>query len=137
MVIIYKEGLGIDSDKLDELWSAIGWKSRGSNKWKEVLSKSSYMYTAWDNRKLIGTGRIMEDGVMCMFYDIGVHPKYQRQGIGSKILQQLIKKVKDKKYVSIGLFSWEQNPANIPFYKKQGFVQKTSGMELDKYMTPE
>ena len=94
------------------------------------------MYTAWDGHKLVGTGRIMEDGIICMFYDIGVHPDYQRRGIGAKILQKLIDRVKDKKYASIGLFAWEENSANVPFYKKFGFV-KTSGMELTKFMKPE
>jgi ribosomal protein S18 acetylase RimI-like enzyme len=71
-----------------------------------------------------------------MFYDIGVHPQYHRQGVGSLIMQALIDHVKTKNYASIGLFAWEQNPANRPFYEKCGF-QHTSGMELLKYMAPE
>ena len=136
MKITYKEGVELDTQKLDILWEAIGWKARGQNKWKEVISKSSYIYTAWDGESLIGTGRILEDGIMCMFYDIGVHPNYQHKGIGSKILQKLIDQVKNKGYASIGLFAWEQNPANLPFYHKFGFV-KSSGMELTKHMKPE
>jgi ribosomal protein S18 acetylase RimI-like enzyme len=136
MLIEYREGTDIETQQLDNLWKAIGWKPRGEQKWKKVLSKSNFMYTAWDRNKLVGTGRIMEDGVMCMFYDMGVHPDYQRQGIGSRILEELIIRVKDKGYVSIGLFSWKENPVNILFYKKFGFV-KTSGMELTKHMKPE
>jgi len=79
----------------------------------------------------------MDDGIMCMLYDIGIHPDYQRQGLGSKIMERLIAQVKDKNYASIGLFAWEENPANIPFYEKFGFVRKSSGMELDKLMKPE
>ena len=94
------------------------------------------MYTAWDGSRLVATGRIMEDGMMCMFYDIGIHPDYQRQGIGARILEELIDRVKDKGYASIGLFAWEENPANIPFYEKFGFI-RTSGMELTKHMRPE
>lgn len=136
MSIEYKETLEVDPEKLDQLWSAIGWKPRGIQKWQEVLSKSSYMCSAWDNENLIGTGRILEDGIMCMFYDIGVHPDYQGQKVGSQIMERLIDQVKDKDYASIGLFAWEENPANLPFYKKFGF-EKSSGMELIKYMKPE
>ena len=136
MNITFKEGTKLETSQLDALWKAIGWKPRGKKKWKEVLSKSHFFYTAWIGKRLIGTGRIMEDGMMCMFYDIGVHPNYQRQGVGAKILKELISKVKNKKYASIGLFAWEENVANIPFYKKFEFV-KTSGMELIKYMKPE
>jgi hypothetical protein len=45
--------------------------------------------------------------------------------------------VKNKGYASIGIFVWEKNPANIPFYKKEGFVLKKTGMELEQYMKPE
>jgi len=136
MAIAYKEGTAIDPHQLDNLWKAIGWKPRGKAKWREVLSKSYFMYTAWDADKVVGAGRIVEDGIMCMFYDLGVDPDYQRTGIGSRILEELIIQVKDKGYASIGLFAWEENPANIPFYEKHGFV-RTSGMELIKHMKPE
>jgi ribosomal protein S18 acetylase RimI-like enzyme len=136
MLIEYKDTHNIDPIQLDNLWSAIGWKKRGAQKWEEVISKSSYIYSAWDKNTLVGTGRIIEDGIMCMFYDIGIHPEYQRQNIGSSILNKLIEQVKDKKYASIGLFAWKENPANLPFYKKFGFTE-SSGMELTKYMHPE
>tara|TARA_Y100000310_G_scaffold315041_1_gene365142 strand:- start:474 stop:884 length:411 start_codon:yes stop_codon:yes gene_type:complete len=136
MNIEYKEILEVAPEKLDMLWSAIGWRPRGVQKWKEVLSKSSYLCSVWDKGNLVGTGRILEDGVMCMFYDIGVHPDYQGQKIGSQIMEHLINRVKDKDYASIGLFAWEQNRVNLPFYKKFGF-EESSGIELIKYMKPE
>jgi ribosomal protein S18 acetylase RimI-like enzyme len=134
MVIKYKEGFDVPISKLDKLFKNIGWNPRGEKRWKEVLAKSSFMCTAWDGNTLVGMGRILEDGIMCMFYDIGVHSNYQRQGIGSKILNKLINKVKLKKYASIGIFSWHENPSSKLFYKKHGFIEKTTGMELDKYM---
>lgn len=135
--IVYEEGCNVQSKDLDALFHAIGWRARGAKKWDEVLSKSFYVYTAWNGNTLIGMGRIMEDGIMCMFYDICVHPNYQRRGIGTKILKKLIFKVKDKNYSSIGLFAWEQNPGTLPFYLNQGFILKKSGMELEKYMKRE
>lgn len=127
----------IGATQLNKLWNAIGWSSRDPNKWKNALSKSSFVISVWDAEKLIGLGRILEDGVMCMFYDIAVHPDYQRRGIGISIMNKLIDKVKDKRYVSIGLFTWEGNPANIQFYKKFGFEKVDTGMELEKYMLRE
>ncbi len=123
--------------QLNELFSAIGWRPRRDAKWKKVLDKSTLVLTAWDEERIIGMGRILEDGVMCMFYDIGVHPDYQGQKIGSRIMEQLIDEVKDKEFASIGLFAWEENPANIPLYEKFGFVKRAGGMELTKYMKPE
>ena len=127
----------IDTVQLDDLFRAIGWKKRGNEKWSEVLSKSFFVYSVWDNEKLVGMGRIIEDGVMCMFYDIAVHPDYQGKGIGKKVMESLINQVKDKKYASIGLFAWEENPNNIPFYEKFGFRRQSSGMELEVFMERE
>lgn len=50
---------------------------------------------------------------------------------------RLIGKVKNKGYVSIGLFAWEKNPKNIPFYNKFGFKKASTGMELEKHMIRE
>ncbi len=127
----------LDSEKLDDLFEAIGWERRGEKKWKGALAKSSYVFSVKDKSQIVGLGRITEDGVMCMFYDIGVHPAYQGKGIGKKIMENLINQVKNKKYASIGLFAWEENPNNIPFYEKFGFEKQTSGMELVKYMQRE
>ena len=127
----------IDTTQLNKLWNAIGWSSRDLNKWKNALLKSTFVISVWDAEKLIGLGRILEDGIMCMFYDIAVHPDYQRRGIGTSIMNKLIDKVKDKRYVSIGLFTWEGNPANNQFYKKFGFEKVGTGMELVKCMQRE
>ncbi|MBR9698948.1 GNAT family N-acetyltransferase [Candidatus Woesearchaeota archaeon] len=137
MTITYKDGIDVDSTQLDPLWELIGWKPRGSQKWKEILSKSSYFVTAWDGDILIGCGRILEDGIMCMFYDIAVLPDHQGKGIGSAIMKKLIGNIKGKDYASIGLWKWEENDMNQSFYEKFGFVQSTSGMELIKHMHPE
>ena len=120
----------IDTEQLDNLWNSVGWNKRGKERWKEVLSKSRYIYSLWENKVLIGFGRITEDGIMCMFYDIAVHPKYQGRGLGKQIMIHLIEKIKDKKYVSVGLFTWDGNPNNVPFYEKLGFNNVSSGMEL-------
>lgn len=126
----------IDIEKIEFLRQSVGWKRRRSDKkWKEVLSKSSFVYSVWDNKNLVGMGRILEDGVMCMFYDIVVHKDYQRKGVGKKIMKRLIKEVRNKKYTSIGLFASKENLVFLSkFYKKSGFEKINTGMELKKYM---
>jgi ribosomal protein S18 acetylase RimI-like enzyme len=127
----------IDFNQLDSLWKAVGWKLRGKKKWEEVLSKSSFVYSLWDGQRLIGFGRIIEDGIMCMFYDVAVLPEYQDKGFGKKIMEKLIDNAKGKKYASIGLFAWEGNPRNVHFYEKFGFKKVKTGMELEKHMVKE
>ena len=126
----------IDIKKLTILCKAVGW-DRNIKKWNKILARSSFVCSAWDNDKMVGFARILEDGTMCMFYDVCVLPEYQRKGIGKKIMQKLIDKVKDKGYVSIGLFAWEENPNNFFFYEKLGFEKVDTGMELVKYIVRE
>ena len=71
------------------------------------------------------------------FNGISVHQQKKKGvSIGKLVMEKLIEQVKDKSYASIGLFAWDANPRNIPFYAHFGF-EITSGMELKKYMTPE
>ena len=134
--LVLSEDKNIPVSKLNELFQKIGWE-RNPQTWPLVLEKSSFVISAWASNELIGFGRIMEDGVMCMFYDIGVDPSFQKRGVGTKIMEKLISKVKNKHYVSIGLFTWEENPSNISFYEKFGFEKVGTGMELVKYMKRE
>jgi GNAT superfamily N-acetyltransferase len=126
----------LDVVKIQDLTEAVGWGRRGDDKWQEILSKSAVVCSLWHGDRMVGFGRIVEDGTMCMLYDIAVHPELQGQGLGSQIMHALIDQVKDKGYVSIGLFAWDKNPGNIPFYKEFGFVP-SHGMELTKFMRTE
>ena len=122
--------------QIDCLRASADWpKRRSDKKWREVLSKSSFVYSIWDKDKMIGMGRILEDGIMCMFYDIVVHKDYQGKGIGKMIMKKLIDQVKDRGYTSIGLFASKENiKFLLPFYKKFGFKLIKTGMECKKYM---
>ena len=124
----------IDPKKLNELFNSIGWKHRTPAVWRRCLKSSSFVISAWEDESLVGLGRILEDGVMCMFYDLGVLPKYQNKGVGTKLMETLINRVKDKKYTSIGLFTWDKNPPLKKYYKRFGFEEVNTGMELVKYM---
>ena len=133
-LMIYSTEKNINPDKIDDLFRSIEWETRGQEKWKEILSKSSFVFSIWDEETLIGFGRIVEDGIMCMFYDVCVHKDYQNNGIGTKIMDTLIDQVKDKQYISIGLFVSEDNPRAANFYEKFGFKNVNNGMELVRYM---
>lgn len=132
----YKESTSkkVSIDKINSLRLSVGWpKRRTDRKWKEILSKSSFVYTLWDKDKLIGMGRILEDGVMCMFYDIVVDRDYQGKGLGKKIVKKMLDQVNGKKYTSIGLFT--NGKKNVEFYKKCGFEIFNVGMECKKHMS--
>lgn len=115
---------------IQKLRKDFGWRPRTKSKWKEIIQKSRFFYSVYDNEKFIGMGRIVEDGVMCMIYDVLVCEEYQKQGVGKMIMNALIDKVKNKKYTCIGLFASKEA---IKFYEKLDF-EMYYGMALTKYM---
>jgi ribosomal protein S18 acetylase RimI-like enzyme len=119
----------MDIGQIRLLRKSIGWQPRSEKIWKEVLSKSSFVYSIWDGQRLIGMGRLVEDGIMCMLYDVVVHKNYQNKGIGKMIVNKLLEQTKNKKYCSIALFT-DKDKAG--FYKKLGFKVAVVGMELNK-----
>lgn len=130
MEYIFKTIKEIDYTNLNYLTNSVGWGNRSEEKWKQILSKSTYIISAWDKNKLIGFGRIVEDGTMCMVYDIAVLPEFQSKGIGSELMKNIMKEIKKYSFDSVGLFAWDKNPQNIKFYNKFGFKQIGYGMKL-------
>ncbi|MEI6835529.1 MAG: GNAT family N-acetyltransferase [Candidatus Falkowbacteria bacterium] len=124
----------LNTEQIDSLMDSVGWTDhKGEKKWREILSKSSFVYSIYDGKKMVGFGRILEDGAMCMFYDIVVHSDYQGKGIGKMIMNNLLDFVKDKNYISVSLFAWPKNKDFLlPFYKKFGFELFETGMRLKK-----
>ncbi|MFA6194943.1 MAG: GNAT family N-acetyltransferase [Patescibacteria group bacterium] len=124
----------LTGEQINTLRASVGWcTKKDEKKWREVLDKSSFVYSVFDKGKLVGMGRIVEDGVMCMFYDIVVHKDYQGTGVGKRIMNNLLTFTKDKKYSSISLFADPNNKDFlIPFYNKFGFELFETGMRLKK-----
>lgn len=124
----------LNGEQINALRFSVGWcAKRSEEKWREILDKSSFVYSVFDRDKLVGVGRIVEDGVMCMFYDIVVHKDYQGRGIGKMIMNNLLAFTKDKKYNSISLFADPDNKEFLlPFYNKFGFELFETGMRLKK-----
>ena len=124
----------IDHAQLDALMESVGWTpGRGEKKWEEILSKSSFVYSVYDGDTLVGFGRAVDDGAMCVFYDILVHANYQGKGIGKMVTQHLLDYTKDKNFIAVSLFAWPKNKDFlIPFYRKFGFELFETAMRLKK-----
>lgn len=57
----------------------------------------------------------------CELARIGVKPAYQKQGIGTLILQNVIKTMKEKGFDGIIMLVSKNNPAALAMYDKNGF----------------
>ena len=61
---------------------------------------SATVITAWDQDKLVGLARVIDDSELVAFlHYVLVHPDYQHQGIAGKMLQMIIEKYKDYLYI--------------------------------------
>lgn len=92
----------------------------------EVSFKNSHSVVfIFDNDKLIGSGRILSDGVrQSAVYDIAVDPDYQGQRLGNEIMSRLMAATPGCNFI---LYA---SPGKEGFYKKIAFKKMKTGMIL-------
>jgi ribosomal protein S18 acetylase RimI-like enzyme len=115
----------IDARKLDNLFASVGWEPRGTNKWHEIITKSSAVISIYDNAKMIGFGRLVEDGSVASLHDGVVHPDYQQQGLFSRIHNYGLTQIAGKDYDRIMLVA---EPGTEDMYKHLGYLPATDVM---------
>ena len=93
-----------------------------------ALLGSSLVVTAWDGDRLVGTARVMTDGVYYMtLWDVIVEPAYQGQGIGTQLTEAAVAPFRDRGFSYIALFAADGKAA---FYERLGFSIHPRGMCL-------
>jgi GNAT superfamily N-acetyltransferase len=135
MSISYKNNLP-PIDKYFVLFETTGWNSEYCLTKDELslsVSNSYYTVSAYEESKLVGFGRIVSDGVIhAMIYEMIVDPDYQREGIGSNILNRLVDKCLQNNIRDIQLFCANGKKA---FYERHGFTVRDDnapGMQYKK-----
>lgn len=72
------------------LRKSVGWNTFSKEQAKNALNNSLYTVTAVENKKTATMGRLIGDGQYYMIVDVIVHPDYQKQKIGTSILNMLL-----------------------------------------------
>ncbi len=92
---------------------------------------SWYAVSAYEGGELVGFGRLVSDGVLhAMVYDMIVRPDRQGRGIGSQILERLVRRCREAGIGDVQLFCAKGKKA---FYLGNGFVERPEdapGMQL-------
>jgi GNAT superfamily N-acetyltransferase len=90
--ITIKTNIVPEQNQLWYLFCALDWHfGRTPETVKAAFDNSSYVVTAWKNEQLVGVGRAISDGLFYTgVYDVLVHPEYQRRGIGTKIMREIL-----------------------------------------------
>lgn len=56
---------------------------------QQMLDHGNILITAWDKEKLVGVSRAISDFSFCCYLsDLAVDEKYQKQGIGKKLIDE-------------------------------------------------
>ncbi|WP_198022949.1 GNAT family N-acetyltransferase [Paenibacillus zanthoxyli] len=107
------------------LVESAGWHGvteKGSEQLEKALRQSWLVVSSFEEDRLVGMGRVISDGIFQAFIcDLIILPEYQGKGIGTGILNKLLKKCKEQDILMVQLFAAAHKSE---FYKKFGFEER-------------
>lgn len=135
MNITYKETKDFTKDDLQELFLSVGWVSgQYPDRLYKALVNSPTVITAWDDEKLVGLARVIDDTELVAFmHYVLVNPDCQGMGIAGHMIEMVKEKYKDYLYISI----MPAESKNIKFYEKFGFQVMPDGAAMQICNYPE
>lgn len=118
MEIVYKDTHKFNTDELQDLFLSVKWSSgHYPEKLVKAMENFKTVYSAWDNKKLVGLICAMDDGIMNAYvHYLLVDPNYQHNGIG-KNLVNMIKETYNN-YLRIVVVAYN---SELEFYQSCGF----------------
>lgn len=118
MSITISETREIDVGQIVALYKANKWSAAEKpHELKNALLNSHSLISAWDKERLIGIGNAISDGYLVVYYPhLLVHPDYQGQGVGRKIVSKL-----QENYKGFHMQMLTADGKSVEFYKKVGF----------------
>lgn len=114
----------ITVDEFVSLRQAVGWEVPEKEFILIGLNNTLFSVCIHREDKIIGYGRVVGDGGFTIFIqDIMVRPEFQRQGIGTKIMELIMDTIKQNygKRTYIGLMATK---GKEQFYKRFGFIER-------------
>ncbi|KGM94092.1 acetyltransferase [Clostridium botulinum] len=130
------------AEQFNNLVKSVGWKVNSNEQVNRALQNSLYTVSILYNNEIIGMGRMLGDKSMSYFIrDVVVLPEYQGQGIGRKIIQDMMSFIKEtnlkgcKCCIELTSASGKEE-----FYEKFGFQKRpceTSGAGMFLMMSNE
>jgi len=118
----------IDWNIISETLKQVGMAYYSPDEHNRAFEASFVTVFAWHNGKLVGFGRAISDGVyQAAVYDMAVIPDYQRQGIGSVIMENILKKISHCNVILYAAIGKEG------FYSTLKFRKMKTGMALFRH----
>lgn len=113
-------------EEYNNLTNAVYWGKRDKKIVKEALKNSIYCICAYDERKLVGFGRIIGDKTIFLYLqDIMVNPEYQGKGIGTQIIENILSKIETYKEINPNIKVYLcASKDKESFYERFGFIKR-------------
>ena len=120
-------------EQVQQLFLSVHWISGNyPERLYKALMHSSTVLTVWDDTKLVGLTRVLDDTAMlAQVHYVLVHPEYQGQGIAGELLERVKAKYKDYLYIE----GMPEDESNVPFYEKHGFrrMEHAAAIQICNY----
>jgi GNAT superfamily N-acetyltransferase len=119
-MITFSEQRDIVIEQILPIYESHGWSSaQKPQALYQALLNSHGLVSAWDGERLVGIGNAISDGFLVVYYPhLLVHPDYQGQGIGKRIMEML-----KKQYEVMHMHMLVADSEAIVFYEKCGFTR--------------
>ena len=124
----YTEEKIFSQAQVQQLFLSVNWVSGNyPERLYKALMNSSTVLTVWDEKKLIGLTRVLDDSEMlAQIHYVLVDPDYQGMGIAGKMIEYIKEKYKDFMYID----GMPEDKKNVPFYQKHGFSLMENGAAI-------
>lgn len=119
MEIKYTEKKEFTQQQVQELFLSVGWVSgQYPSRLYKALMNSSTVITAWDEDKLVGLVRALDDSELVAYlHYVLVNPAYHGQGIAGTMIEMIKEKYKDYLYIE----GMPENRKMLHFIRSMGF----------------
>lgn len=112
----------INVDEYNKLRVEVGWEIKNPLIVEKAIKNSTIIKKATYDSKTVGMARAIGDGMSYLLVDVVVSSKYQKQGIGKKLVNSIIDAIKNEtmagEYSTINLISIR---GMEKFYESCGF----------------
>lgn len=119
-----------DYDKVYNLWkSCAGMGLNNVDDSKEGIEKflnrnPDTCFVAEKENQIIGVILVGNDGRRGYIYHTAVKPSYQRNGIGTRLVNTALEALKNIGIVKVALVVFNRNEDGNAFWEKQGFITR-------------
>ena len=130
MNIYYIEEKRFIQDQVQQLFLSVHWISgQYPQRLYNALMYSSTVITAWDDERLVGLARVLDDSEMLAYiHYVLVDPAYKGQGIAGHMIERIKEKYKDYLYIEL----MPEESKNASFYERFGFEVMDDGVAMQR-----